>query len=325
MAGSEGAPHAGRTTGVSTCGTRSADTARCMPRRSSKPRAPKPASTARRSFWASIDWGVLRRSSMALLWLVLLAGLVAGWSLGLPRLSAYAVAAPTPAPISVTFRDMPQWLSGDPAIDLELLVRECVSDNSLDRQSLVRAREALLDTGWFDSIAQVRRTDLGSVEVVASFAEPAALVRSNDRDWLVDAQGRLLPMSWDSGAGPALAVITNARSGPPRLTGDQWSGNDLIAALAVLAVIDRQPWARQVQAVDVAGYGTDRSINLITDRSSVIRWGRAPGAEKAAEVSAAMKLDFLSHHVQRYGHIDGGLEGVLDVTQDVAVVRGGRR
>lgn len=293
-----------------------------MPRRTTKPRAPKPASTARRALWASIDWSVVRRSSVALLWLMLVAALVAGWSLGVPRLSAYAVAAPTPGPLAVTFRDMPEWLSGDPSIDLELLVRECVSDNPLDRQSLVRAREALLCTGWFDSIAQVRRTDVDSVEVVGTFAEPAALVRSGDRDWLVDAQGRLLPMSWDAGAGPALAVITNVRAGPPRLTADQWSGNDLSAALAVLAVIDRQPWARQVQAVDVASFGSDRSVNLITDRSTVIRWGRAPGSEKAAEVSAAMKLDFLAHHVQRYGHIDGGLDGVLDVTQDVAVVRG---
>jgi len=258
---------------------------------------------------------------MALLWLVLLAGLGVGWWKGVPHLHGYAHTASMTAPLRVTFRGMPEWLKGDPAIDLELLVRECVNEDPLDRSGLVRAREALLGTGWFESIAQVRRVDEASVEVVGRYAEPAALVRWRDRDWLVDAQARALPISWDAGSGPLLAVVLGVRNGPPRLAGEPWTGADLAAALSVLAVIDRQPWAEQVQAVDLANFARDRSLSLVTDRSTAIRWGRAPGSEKGAEVSSAMKLDFLQHHVRRYGHIDGGLTGELDITQDVAVMR----
>jgi hypothetical protein len=258
---------------------------------------------------------------LALLWIALVGGLGVGWWLGLPHLRGYAYASSSTAALQVHFRGIPDWLRGDPAVDLELLVRECVSDDPLDQASLVRAREALLGTGWFESIAQVRRMDEGSVEVVGSYAEPAALVRWRGRDWLVDAQARALPISWDAGSGPLLAAVLGVRSGPPRLAGEQWAGADLTAALAVLAVVDRQPWAEQVQAVDLSQFDRDRSLSLLTDRSTRIRWGRAPGSEKGAEVSAAMKLDFLRHHRDRYGHIDGGLSGELDITQDVAVLR----
>lgn len=301
---------------------------------------PKPRSSVRRSLWAALDWSVARRAALALLWLLLLAGVVLGWSLGVPRLSSYAAAAADRGPASelavvssdsaavdsrlpllVVFRDLPKWLEGDSQFELERRVRREVGENPLDRDALVRARESLLASGWFESVAQVRRTSRERVDVIGTFAEPAALVRHGERDWLIDANGRLLPMSWDAGRGPALAVVVGVGFAPPSDAGETWPGNDLVAALGVLAVVDRQPWAKQVQAIDLGGFSRERSIKLLTDRGSVIRWGHAPGTERAAEVSAAMKLDFLDHHYRRYGHIDGGLAGELDITQDVAVLR----
>lgn len=301
-----------------------------MSRRSTKtpPASRRGAIASRRTrLVENANWGVLRRGTLALVWLSALAGLAAGWVFAMPSLGGYAMAgipdARSTPPMTVTFHELPAWLQGDPAIDLDLLVRECVGPDPLDRESLVRAREALLNSGWFTAVAQVRRTGVGSVEVVGSFVDPAALVRAEGRDWLVEAQGRLLPISWPSGQGPELAVITGVRAAPPRRVGDFWPGTDLAAALAVLAVIDRQPWARQVEIIDLGHYARDRTVLLRTDRDTTIRWGRAPGAERGAEVSTAMKLDFLRHHFGRYGHIDGGLRGEVDVSQDVAVVRGG--
>lgn len=255
--------------------------------------------------------------------------MVVGWSLGVPRLAPYAAAASPvagstgepPPPLLVVFRDLPKWIEGEPQFDLEQRVRREVGHDQLDRDALVRARESLVASGWFESVAQVRRTSRDRVDVIGTFAEPAALVRHSERDWLIDGNARLLPISWDAGHGPALAVIVGAGFAAPRAAGDTWPGNDLVAGLGVLAVVDRQPWARQVQAIDVSGFARERSIKLLTDRGSVIRWGHAPGTERAAEVSASMKLDFLDHHYRRYGHIDGGLAGELDITQDVAVLR----
>ncbi|MFO0874728.1 MAG: cell division protein FtsQ/DivIB [Phycisphaerales bacterium] len=310
-----------------------------------------------------MEWTTMRRAGTAALWLVVIVGIVLGWTLGVPRLATYAGSnapvrvgtqpvrylstisgdvderggdstgssgpdvgaarrvAVDPTPMTVTFRDLPGWMQGDELERLTCIVTECVGDDALDRDGLVRARERLLATGWFDSIAQVRRRELDQVEIVASFVTPAALVRTHDRDHLIDSNGRLLPRSWPSGQGPEIGVIVGVNAELPRHPGDAWPGADIAAALAVLEIVDRQPWASQVEAVDVAGFGADRSVRLLTNRGTTIRWGRAPGEERAAEVPVAMKLDYLMLHHRKYGHIDGGLVGEVDVSQDVAVVR----
>lgn len=227
----------------------------------------------------------------------------------------------TASPVEIVFRELPPWMQGDELERLSCIVTESISDDPLDRAGLVHARERLLATGWFESIAQLRRREMDRIEVVGAFVTPAALVRRGERDHLIDADARLLPRSWPAGQGPALGVIVGASSDLPRHPGETWAGADLSAALAVLAVVDRQPWAAQIEAIDLFGFGADRSVRMLTNRGTAIRWGRAPGEERAAEVPAAMKLDYLMLHYRKYGHIDGGLSGEVDVSQDVAVVR----
>lgn len=284
-----------------------------------------------------MNWETLRRSGTALLWVLVVAGLVLGWTHGTTALRGYAVGkvgsdgdrfdgalgltGTTHEPVTAVFLDPPEWVSEDVLIGLELLVGELVGDDPLDRGDLSAIREALAGTGWFDAVFQVRRAAGNRIEIVARFAAPVAAVRHGGRDHLVDQAGRLLPLSWPESDARLFGVIVGLPEAPPRRPGEPWEGAALGAALATLAAIDRQPWATQVATVDASTYARDRVLRLRTDRGSIIRWGRAPGDERAAEVPAATKLDYLAHHHRRFGHIDGGLVGEIDISGDVALVR----
>jgi len=276
---------------------------------------------------AIFEWRTLTHALLAMTWLVLIAAAILGWRASESRLMAYA-ALPAVAldgtvrgPVDVAFRNLPAWLHGETLHSLTRAVQHSMGEDPLDRNDLVRAHQALMSSGWFDSVVQVRRAAADRVEVTGVFVEPAALIRFDDRDHLLDDQGRLLPQSWPAGTAPALGVILSPGFGPPEAPGVRWRGPDILAALAVLELIDSQPWATQVQAVDLGDFSRSRSIRLITDRGSIIRWGRAPGDERGAEVTSRSKLEFLTLHQQKYGHIDGGLTGEVDISGDVAVVR----
>ncbi|HMN96048.1 MAG TPA: hypothetical protein PKC43_06970 [Phycisphaerales bacterium] len=286
----------------------------------------------------SVDWVNLRRGAAIAMWLGAFAAIVAVWIMA-PAALRSAAALPErrdpgalerasfsfvplePAPIMAIFRDPPEWVPDHVLLALEALVGEHIGPDPLAREDLIAAREALERTGWFESVHQVRRTGRRAIEVVARFSVPVAVVRYRDRDHLVDAEGRLLPMSWPHGDAPSFGTIVGVASAPPRTPGSAWEGADLAAALATLALLDRQPWARQVALVDLGAHRSSGRIRLLTDRGTSILWGRAPGEERSAEVSARTKIEYLDHHHRRFGHIDGGLAGEIDIAGDVAMMR----
>jgi len=271
---------------------------------------------------------MVRRAISAAGWTAAATGALALCLWGIPALRNHAAAAELRAvdgaalpTVTVRFDRLPAWLSGSEIERLELLVAEAVSPSTLDRSGLLAAQDALIRSGWFVSVHQVRRRSMEVVEIEATFAEPFALVRDSSDDHLVDPDGRLLPASWPHGTGPALPLILRPAADRPRHFREAWSGADVAAALQVLKLIDNRAWSRQVVAVDVGGRGRTDGLRLLTCRNTSIRWGRAPGDEGSVEPTSTAKIAFLDLHHARYGHIDGGVDGELDVSSDVAVVR----
>ncbi|MCA9284626.1 MAG: hypothetical protein KDA22_05405 [Phycisphaerales bacterium] len=269
----------------------------------------------------TLDRVVLVRAGGAFAWTLLVIGLAAGWILGLPWLTARAAAQAESATQHVAFRELPPWLEAQDRAFLNAVVVHNAGVDPLDRRGLVQTRQALLDTGWFDSVSQVRRTAPDRIEIDAVFVTPFALVRDKDGDHLVDREGRLLPRSYPLGEGPAVWVLLNPSFERPRNFGTPWTGAEVSGAIAVLKLLEDRPWAKQVHGVDLSEFPRSHQLRLLTDRSTVVIWGRTPGAERGAEVPAAKKLKYLDYHYQQYGHIDGGRAGALDVTTDVAFER----
>jgi len=263
----------------------------------------------------------LRRMSTGMSWVAAIAVLTLASYFGVPRLQAFASQERFAQHITVRFIDPPKWFNGDLSNHLMQTAEMHLAGDPLQRDDLIACREALLATGWFESIAQVRRAAPDLVEIEAQFCRPYAVVRDSDGDHLVDVVGRLLPLKYDHGARTKFIVISGSHFDRPQRCGEVWEGADVIAALRMLSVIDEQPWRAQVVEVDVTGFVDGGPMRLKTDKGTRIIWGGAPGEEPALEVLAEGKLKRLNFLYKTYGRIDAGeAEGELDITNERAVV-----
>lgn len=262
------------------------------------------------------SWNVIKRGAVAAAWLLGAAGAVAGWSLGVPKMQAFASQqrAADPNEITIRFANAPPWMKGDLADLLMRTAQANIAGDPLVRDDLVAVRRNLLTTGWFESIDQVRRVDEEIVEITARFVRPHAVVRDGKGDHLIDINATLLPKSYDRGANTYFITITGAHFDRPQRPGMAWEGADIHAAIKLLELIQQQPWHAQVAEIIVSGYVNDEPIKLRTDRGCTIIWGGAPGEEPALETLAQEKLHRLSYLFQSRGRIDADGVRELDIT-----------
>jgi len=270
---------------------------------------------------SSRAWIPRARSALVTLgWCTALLGSALGAAVAVPALAARADTARPASRIEVRFVDAPSWMSPADLGPLEDLVRDELSGSPFDHDGLRIAADALRASGWFESISQIRRRSLDSVEVTGFWAEPAALVRDADGDHLIDTRGRLMPRSYLPGSAPAFPRIIGVRSPRPAVPGQRYGG-DATAALALLRVLDGLPFRPQIAAVDLSRYPSDGTLSLLTSRDVRIHWGRPPDEARAAEVSTAQKIMYLQYLYDRDGRIDAVGQGEIDVTADYVGAR----
>jgi hypothetical protein len=259
----------------------------------------------------AIEVAGVKRAVVALAWVVGIGALAAGWFLGVPKLSAHVSATAAPGEITIVFRNRPAWVQGDLLALLDLTARENLSPDPLRQEDLVRVREAMINTGWFETVDQVRRVRADLVAIEGAFARPAAVVRDADGDHLVDVRGRLLPRTFAHGTAMAQIVVTGAHFTRPQRPGVEWDGADVSAALRLLRLLDGRPWRDQVASVDVRDFLATGELVLVTDRGARIIWGSPPGEETPLEVTADTKLAYLAKAYEDFGRIDTGHLGEL--------------
>jgi len=258
---------------------------------------------------------------------VRVAGLCAGWTLAaavavwafgwwVPGLRHAASAAIREGRIEVVFSDAPRWMTaGDIAPLQELVLREA-GRGAYDQVGCAQARAALLASGWFTDVSQVRRTGPGDIVVDAEFAVPFALVVDVAGEHLVDVDGQLLPRSYLPNTAPAFPRIIGASLPRPAHPGQPWMGADVAAGMGLARLVESQRWRGQVVGIDVSAFKDRHVMDLLTDSGCRIVWGRAPGAEAAAEVPAAQKLKYLAYLHETTGRVDAGRSGQLDLSVD---------
>ena len=245
--------------------------------------------------------------------LVILATVTLGWSV--PNLRRHAQAA-TGERIEVAFLDSPSWMTPTDLAPIQDLVAREAGTSAYKREGLLRAQTALLASGWFDEVRQVRRVGSAALEVDATFADPIALVIDPDGEHLLDTHSRLLPRTYAPGTAPHLTRILGASLPRPKQPGQVWGGADLLAGVEMAKLVSAQRWRAQVSAVDVADFHTKQTLSLITTKQCRLIWGRAPGSEASAEVPAAQKLRYLDMLTNQYGRIDGAGPQSIDLSVD---------
>jgi hypothetical protein len=253
-------------------------------------------------------------------WLAAIGVAMAAWIVGVPRLQAYASATRRATTMQVRFIDAPPWVRGDLLNVLTRTALQNITGDPLRRSDLVAAQQALLNTGWFDAIEQVRRTREDVVEVRGRFVRPFAVVRDADGDHLVDSTGKLLPKTYAHGENQHLIAISGAYFKRPQRPGQVWEGADVGAGLALIRRFAFQPWKNQIRRIDVSASLKGGAITLLTDKPCTVIWGGAPGSESPLELLADGKMQRLNFLYANHGRIDGGHAGEVDITSERAVV-----
>lgn len=183
-------------------------------------------------------------------------------------------------------------------------------DAPLSGAPLERVGVALERTGWFVGRPVVRREPGGVIGVDGRWRIPAAVVRHGGLDYLVSAEGELLPGIYGVGTSQ-YRVIHGVTLDPPRRAGEiacgtPWPGPEVRAAVRLLTLVSGRPWWNQVRAIDAAEYSARRRLVIITDQDARIAWGAAPGEAVPGEQSDEVKLQRLDVLAQRHGRIDAG-------------------
>ncbi len=271
------------------------------------PMAKRRSSNSRKTTqrWEAIRF-IAGRSTIALLWLMVLAGIGGAWMWGVPKLESRASAATTTEPIEIVFHNLPAWLKGADLDALRLRVARNVGMQAMDRNDLLAIKSDLEHSGWFESVSQVVRPRRDRIEIDAVAVTPFALVRDEAGDHLIDSFGRLLPRTAPAGSMPQFMVMVRPQRSRPASPGEAWGGTDLEAGMALISRLSDLPWLGQIAAIDLGDYSNAGILVIVSNRGCRIRWGAAPGREGAREVPAAQKIKYLQHHFETTGHIDHG-------------------
>ena len=150
-----------------------------------------------------------------------LAAAVAIWAFGwwIPGLRHQAAAAMRDGRIEVIFSDAPRWMTASDIAPLQQMVLREAGRGAYDQVGCAQARTALLESGWFSDVTQVRRTGDGNIAIDATFAVPFALVVDDVGAHLIDVDGRLLPRSYELSSAPAFPRIMGASMPRPARPG----------------------------------------------------------------------------------------------------------
>ena len=161
---------------------------------------------------------------------------------------------------------------------------------------------------WVSKVERVQRYANRGVDVHCAYRLPFAMVQYGEAFYLVDEAGVHLPGRYSSN--PEFMIVQGVQT-PPPADGEAWDAPDLLAGLTVVKLIDDEPFARQITAVQVHNFHGRRDarephIVLATNRAGgQIAWGSAVG-EEIEENTAEQKLALLRANYRRFGHVDAG-------------------
>ncbi len=225
----------------------------------------------------------------------------------------------------VSYETLPAWFDETRQQLVSSRVRSAVGDlSTIDQTRLSRARDAMLSTGWFQDIRQIRLADGGGFLVDASFHTPFAIIRHGEFDFLVTPEGRLMPMEWPAGHRPATphyVALLGASSAAPAAVGERWSGADVAAGLELARAIASESWYSKIAGIELSRVASENALILVTNDGGRLIWGRAPDDRSVAEVPTETKLRTIDYLFRTTGRVDAGGGRIIDLRGDLVTVR----
>lgn len=213
------------------------------------------------------------------------------------------------------------WIPGAQRAVLEDALRRALgeADDPLRIDGLARIAQSAEASGWYDDTPRVKRLPNGTIRVVGHWRSPRAWLRHGDEDHLIDAKGRLMPMSVPSELpDPVRTPVLNPGTSPPRLPDGRpdfarvWASERVWEAIELVDLLREKPYFGQVAAIDLGGRASTTGLVIVTDRGSRIIWGTGPSGFVPGERPASEKfyhLDAFFRSDEFGRHIDAGTSG----------------
>jgi hypothetical protein len=204
------------------------------------------------------------------------------------------------------------WLPPVEQARLMEIVAGMVNPDPFDGDSLQAAAEALMETGWFESIEALRREHAGVVRVQGEWRLPAAVVRVGGREVLVSRRGALLPMEYPVGGGWPMRFIQGVWDGPPRRNegsyafGGVWTGGDVQASISLLAFLRQSDAWSSVAGIDCTGFMEHGRLAIVTVHGGEVVWGAPPGTGAPGEEDDSLKKSRFERLMTDPGWISAG-------------------
>ncbi len=222
----------------------------------------------------------------------------------------------------VLLEALPHWMDSQVRLELQEAAAWPIKDGDLSHRNLQRSVDSFYQTGWVRQVHQIKRDGMNSIVVSADYRRPVAAIASPMGIFRVDRESVRLPGNFDDQSIGTIGVpIITAVSLPPPPVGHQWLGEDIVGGLSVAQLIQDQPYATQIEAIDVSQ--TDRQrrtrVSLRTHRG-LIRWGLAPGYDHPLEPSTEVKLHRLMQIYSRWQAVDAGGK-VVDLYGPATLIR----
>ncbi len=263
--------------------------------------------------------GHIFKSPIVLSWVLAITGLIALTAMSVPKLRSAQISA---ADIAVSFENPPVWIHDSVLRELEGVARTCLAKTIVGREGLIDTSSALLATGWFTNVSQVRWIDENKATVSATFLVPYARIQDRSGVLYVDVQGRRLPKRQGVTVKPNYHFITLVETSyeRPQRPGLQWNGEDVHAGIQLLNLIYDQSWATQIKNINLSRW-PNKTLLLETDKASTFIWGSTPQNERPLEALANQKIERLNHINAKHGRIDQGISAQFDLTHPRRVIR----
>lgn len=195
-------------------------------------------------------------------------------------------------PEAIAVEGVAPWVQAD-------LKAEALRDASLDAglplddpELVRRLARAFAMHPWVREVVSVRVRHPAAADVSIRCREPVAMVAVPGGLLAVDAEGVVLPSDdFTAEAAADYPRITGIQSGPQGAVGFPWGDPLVEEAAAVAAAIgpDWKPAALSGCRPAAPGEGP-RAWELYDDSGRTIRFGSAPGHERAGEPAAALKI-----------------------------------
>ncbi|MSR41115.1 MAG: hypothetical protein EXS10_04350 [Phycisphaerales bacterium] len=270
-----------------------------------------------------------RATLLPIAWILAFGAVVLAVAWSIPKLEARFSedAIASERTLDLEFLNAPHWFDERCQIELAARVTDALRGTSpFDPQRLTVAAVTIKESGWFLEVRQVQLLASGALEINATYTTPFAMVRAADTEYLVDAAGRRLGMTWIAGTRPATPhypSIVGTRWAPPDNVGAQWKGGDVMAGLELAKYLANKNWFHQVSAIDVSKFTDERMLSIVAAGGGTVVWGLPPTDHDAAEVMPETKLGYIDHFYSRYGRIDSGAGQLMDLRGDLVTLAGG--